>query len=97
VIAPGIRTTRLLERVLRERWPIPNAIRRPLIERLYEIVQDTESSPREVTSAAKAILTAGKLNLEAITATMKAREHEEFAERLAVLEQRTEDRKGGRW
>jgi hypothetical protein len=93
----GIRDTRLVERALRERWPIPKAIRRPLIERLYEIIQDTESSPREVTSAAKAILTASKLNLETITATMKAREHEELIERLAELERRSEAQKGGRW
>jgi hypothetical protein len=86
--APGIRTTRLIERALRERWPIPKSIRKPLIERLNEIVQDTESSPREVTSAAKAILSASKLNLETITATIKAQEHEELVARLSELEQR---------
>lgn len=94
--APGIRTTRLIERAIRERWPIPKAIRRPLIERLYEIVEDTASSPREVTSAAKAILSASKLNLETITATMKAREHEELIERLAELERRADSQQRGR-
>jgi hypothetical protein len=93
----GIRDTRLVERALRERWPIPKAIRKPLIERLYEIVEDTASSPREVTSAAKTILSASKLNLESITATMKAQEHEELIERLAELERRAEDQKGRRW
>ena len=86
----GIRDTRLVERALRERWPIPKAIRKPLIERLAEIVADTASSPREVISAARAILSASKLNLETIAATIKAREHEELIERLEELERRVE-------
>jgi hypothetical protein len=90
----GIRDTRLVQRALRERWPIPRAIRKPLIERLNEIVQDVDSSPREVTSAAKAILTASKLNLETITAAIKAEEHDEILERLAELERR--DAESGR-
>ena len=92
----GIRDTRLVERAIRERWPIRQAIRGPLIDRLYEIVKDTGSSPREVTSAAKAILSASKLNLESITATMKAREHEELIERMEELERRTESQGRGR-
>jgi hypothetical protein len=92
----GARDTRLMERALRERWPIPKAIRKPLIDRLYEIVEDTGSSPREVTSAAKAILAASKLNLESITATMKAQEREELIERLAELERRAESHQGRR-
>jgi hypothetical protein len=88
--APGMRTTRLIERALRERWPIPRTMRKPLIERLNEVVQDTASSPREVTSAAKAILQASKINLETITAAMKAQEHEELLERIRELERRSE-------
>ena len=83
-----IHETRLIERALAEQWPIPKKLRKPLIERLNEIVQDTGSSPREVTSAAKAILSASKLNLESITATIKAQEHEELVERLEELERR---------
>jgi hypothetical protein len=84
----GTRDTRLVERALRERWPIPKAIRKPLIERLNEIVQDTESSPREVTSAAKAILSASKINLDGIASAIKAQEHEELVQRVEELEQR---------
>jgi hypothetical protein len=84
--APGIRTTRLIERALRERWPIPKSLRKPLIERLAEIVQGTGSSPREVTSAAKAILAASKINLEAIAATNRAREHEGLIRHLAAAD-----------
>jgi hypothetical protein len=78
---------RLVERALRERWPIPKALRKPLIERLNEIVQDTGSTPREVTSAAKAILSASKLNLEIITAAIRADEHEHVRRELAALEE----------
>ncbi len=97
-LAPGrgIRDTRLVERALRERWPIPGRIRKPLIERLYEIVEDTGSSPREVTSAAKAILSASELNLEAIASTIKAREHEELAAAVAELRRRVDAEEGGR-
>ena len=91
----GIRDTRLVERALRERWPIPKAIRKPLIERLNEIVQDTDSSPREVTSAAKAILSASKINLDGITSAIKAREHEELVQRVEELEQRVGGQQGG--
>jgi DNA polymerase II large subunit len=84
----------LIERALRERWPIPRAIRKPLIERLNEVVQDTDSSPREVVSAAKAILAASKLNLETITATIKAQEHEELVARLGELERRVGGQSG---
>ena len=86
----GIRDTRLVGRGLRERRPIPKAIRKPLIERLAEIVHDTDSSPREVTSAAKAILSASKINLETIAATIKAQEHEEVIGRIEELEKQTE-------
>jgi hypothetical protein len=91
-LAPGrgIRDTRLVERAIRERWPIRRSIRGPLIERLAEIVQDTESSPREVTSAAKAILSASKINLETIAATIKAREHDELVGRIEELERQAE-------
>jgi DNA polymerase II large subunit len=75
---------------MRERWPIPKALRKPLIERLAEVVQDTACTPREVTSAAKAILSASKINLETITATIKAHEHEELVQRLTELEARVE-------
>lgn len=82
----GARDTRLVERAVRERWPIPKALRGPLIERLAGIVQDPGASPREATAAARAILSASKINLDGIAATIKAAEHEDLAARLAALE-----------
>jgi len=51
----GIRDARLVERVRRERWPVPNALRGPLIDRLANRT-NPEASLREATSAAKALL-----------------------------------------
>src|SRR4051812_39419563 len=82
------RDTRLVERALRERWPIPKALRGPLIERLAGIVQDPDASPREATAAARAILSASKINLDGIGATIKAQEHAELVARIEALEGR---------
>lgn len=89
----GVRDARLVERAVRERWPIPNALRGPLINRLAGIVQDPESSPREATAAARAILTASKINLDGIDATIKAQSHEELTAKLAELEARDEEQR----
>jgi hypothetical protein len=85
----GARDTRLAERALRERWPIPKAIRGPLIDRLAGIVSNPGASPREATAAARAILAASKINVDLIGATIKAREHEELATRVSELEARS--------
>jgi hypothetical protein len=87
-----VKHTRLIERALREEWPIPASMRRPLIKRLNEIIQDTDSTPREVTSAAKAILTASRLNLEVVTKAIAADQHEDIVRRLSALEERDEYR-----
>jgi hypothetical protein len=87
----GARDTRLVERALRERWPIPKALRGPLIDRLAGIVQDPNASPREATAAARAILSASKINVDLIGATIKAHEHEDLADRLDELEKRLAD------
>ena len=84
--ASGIRTTRLLVRDSKEHWPIPAGLRPALIERLAGIVRDPAASPREAVSAAKAILSASRLNLDGIVSVMKAQEHEELIGRLAELE-----------
>jgi hypothetical protein len=84
----GIRDTRLVAKALAESWPIPRNLRRPLVARLAGIVQDPDASPREATAAARAILLASRINLDAVAATIRAREHEELAERIVALEER---------
>jgi hypothetical protein len=80
------RGPRLMERVLRERWAIPGSLRRPLVERLGEIVRDTEAPARDVLAAVSAILAASKINLANIAMTIKVQEVEELKQRIAELE-----------
>jgi hypothetical protein len=87
----GIRDTRLVERALRERCPIPKAIRKPLVERLATIVQDPKASPREAVSAARALLAASRINLESSAVAAKLRESEEIGALLTVLELRVDE------
>jgi hypothetical protein len=75
-----------MDRAMRERWAIPGSLRRPLVERLGEIVRDPEAPHREVLSAVSAILTASKINLAEIALTMKVQTHEELEERMTEIE-----------
>jgi hypothetical protein len=58
----GIRTTRLLERAVRERWPIPEHLRQAIIDRQVEIATDPKYDAREATSAAKTVIAADRIN-----------------------------------
>jgi len=73
---------------LRERWRIPKAMRGTLIDRLRGILEDAGSGPREVTSAAKAILSASKINLENVSVAVKVLEQLELDVRMTELERR---------
>jgi hypothetical protein len=50
-----LENTRLLERALREHWPIPNKYRKPVVDRQVKIAIDPGSSAREATSAARCL------------------------------------------
>jgi hypothetical protein len=59
-----LRETRLWEKALRERWPIPDAMRSVIVKSLAKILLDADSSPREKTAAAKALMAADSLNVQ---------------------------------
>jgi hypothetical protein len=82
----GIREARLVERALREHWPIPEGLRGRVMDRLGAIVDDTEASHRAITAAARALLGASKINLESVAAAMKADEYESLRDRVEALE-----------
>jgi hypothetical protein len=86
-----IHDTRLVERALRERWPIPGALRRPLVERLGSIVQDPKATPREAVAAARAILAASRLNLERLSVVAKLQETQELVGWVEELEKRLDE------
>lgn len=64
-IQPGIRDTRLIQRAIRQRWPIPDDKRQALIDRQIEIATSKETEPREATAAFKAVMEAEKQNIAA--------------------------------
>lgn len=84
----SLKETRLVERALREAWPIPETLRPQVIKRLGRIVRSKSASSREHISASKALLTASKINLDVVGVTIAAKEHEELEPRLAELERR---------
>lgn len=57
--------TRMIERAIREKWPIRDEDRLPLIMRQVRISLDEKNSPRESTSAFKSVLLAERQNMEA--------------------------------
>lgn len=64
ILPTGTRDTRLLERAVRERWPIPDKFKKAIINRQIKIAIDPTSSGREARAAARTIIAADKINLE---------------------------------
>ena len=58
----GISETRLLEKAVRQRWPIPDEYRLAIMERQARIAIDEDASNREATSAAKCLISAERQN-----------------------------------
>jgi hypothetical protein len=56
--------TRMLERALRERWPIPEHYREAIVTRQIRIAIDPGSSSREATSAARCLVSMEGQNLD---------------------------------
>jgi hypothetical protein len=79
---------RLEARALAEHWPISPEDRTRIIDNLLAIVTDPKAKRRDRTAAARALLSASSVNLAAVTAAVRAQEHEELVARLAELEQR---------
>jgi hypothetical protein len=59
----------------------------PLAERLGLIVQDCKGGSSRAVAAARGLLSASKLNLDNISATIKADDHTDLERRLTALEQ----------
>jgi hypothetical protein len=76
----------LLIRALQHGWQIPSEMRAKVVAVLCEITTDAKARPRERTAAARALLQASRVELEAIRAAEAAR-CEELLERLEALEQ----------
>jgi hypothetical protein len=57
-----VRDTRLIAKALNQRWPITSETRRVIVGRLLRVMADPSASHREVTSAAKALMSAEAQN-----------------------------------
>lgn len=57
--------TRLCERAIRERWPMDEATRLAVLDRLRAVVNDPGVSPRESIAACKALIAADAVNIQA--------------------------------
>jgi hypothetical protein len=75
---------RLAERALREAWPVPEGRRAELVAKLIDVATAAETPARERVSAIKALLMAGRLNIEAIR-TAQAADYEDALERIEAL------------
>ena len=53
-----------MAKALTQRWPMSPDIRRMVVGRLIKVMSDPQASPREITSAAKALMSAEKQNQE---------------------------------
>lgn len=58
----GVRTTRMLERAARQRWPVPEKYKEAIVKRQVQIAIDPKSKPREAAAAARTVLAADRLN-----------------------------------
>jgi hypothetical protein len=80
--AANLRDTRMQERALRERWPMSPAVRVKVLKRLAKIVDDEawgkrdQPTNREVVSAARALISADRLNLDQARLEQLTREGE---------------------
>jgi hypothetical protein len=90
---PKTQVSPLVKRATRECWRIPQELRGPLVERLSLIVQDCKAGSSGSVAAARGLLSASKLNIDNISATIKADNHTDLERRMTEIEQILEQRK----
>jgi hypothetical protein len=86
---PSRSDIRLYLRALRQGWNIPAEMRIGIINMLGEIAIDKGSTRRERTSAARALMQASRVELDAIRVAQAA-QYESMARRLDALEGKTD-------
>jgi hypothetical protein len=79
----------LLVRALQHGWKIPTEMREKVVAVLCEITSDPKARPRERTAAARALLQASRVELDAIRVAQEAH-YGDLAQRLRALEERAD-------
>jgi hypothetical protein len=82
---PSRSDLRLYERALRNGWDVPVETRTEVVQMLGKIVRDGTAKHRERTAAARALLQATRVDLEAIRVAQGVL-YEDLAGRLEALE-----------
>jgi hypothetical protein len=81
-----MKDARMLERAVREHWPITDEDRAPLMKRMMEMALSEDSSPREAVAACKAVLAGSQLNLESVAVWLRVEDQMAIKARLEALE-----------
>lgn len=76
----------LYERALRQGWNVPQAVREQIIATMQAMLTDEKSSARERNAAARLLVQASRVELDAIRVAQTAEFHE-FERRLRALEE----------
>jgi hypothetical protein len=66
-----MKDARMVERAIRENWPIRDGDRAPLMAKMIEMPMSPDSSPREAVAACKAVLAGSHLNLESVSVWLR--------------------------
>jgi hypothetical protein len=80
---------RLYVRALQQGWNIPQGVRTEIVQKLHGIVTAEKSTARERTSAARAIMQASRVELDAIRLAYGA-QYENLIKRMETLEEKTD-------
>jgi hypothetical protein len=86
---PSRSDLRLYTRALRQGWSIPAEMRTNIVNMLAEIVTGAGSTRRERTSAARALMQASRVELDAIRLAQLA-QFENLIKRMEKLEEKTD-------
>jgi hypothetical protein len=87
---PSRSDMRLYERALRQGWDIPAELRTEIIEMMRKIMGDATATRRDRTAAARVLLQANRVELDAIRVAQGA-QYEDLVRRLRALEGEDQD------
>jgi hypothetical protein len=82
---PSRSDMRLYERALRQGWDIPAELRTEIITTMRQIIGDTTATRRDRTAAARVLLQANRVELDAIRVA-QGTQYEDLVRRLRALE-----------
>jgi hypothetical protein len=95
--APTKDDCKLVDRALREGWPIPEEARQAMIRQLSAVVSEDgmiTRKPRLFLACAKSLAGLSRINLSVVDTAIRAKQAEELEERVCELEKRHQQQGG---